>query len=132
MINTISINTVLSKVISKQIPLSAELLLKVVDANTSSYQLLDLMCDYLNSIQSVERKKDGVILCKLKQEKKILQEKYAVLNKNYNETVTALLESKESLVEQIKLNMEAKAQIQELEYRIKELENDLLRREILL
>ena len=132
MINTLSINTVLSKVISKQIPLSAELLLKVVDANTSSYQLLDLMCDYLNSIQSVERKKDGVILCKLKQEKKILQEKYAVLNKNYNETVTALLESKESLVEQIKLNMEAKAQIQELEYRIKELENDLLRREILL
>ena len=90
------------------------------------------MCDYLNSIQSVERKKDGAILCKLKQEKKILQEKYAVLNKNYNETVTALLESKESLVEQIKLNMEAKAQIQELEYRIKELENDLLRREILL
>ncbi|MDY6246588.1 MAG: hypothetical protein SPL83_05015 [Succinivibrio sp.] len=132
MINTLSINTVLSKVISKQIPLSAELLLKVVDANTSSYQLLDLMCDYLNSIQSVERKKDGAILCKLKQEKKILQEKYAVLNKNYNETVTALLESKESLVEQIKLNMEAKAQIQELEYRIKELENDLLRREILL
>lgn len=52
------------------------------------------MCDYLNSIQSVERKKDGAILCKLKQEKKILQEKYAVLNKNYNETVTALLESK--------------------------------------
>lgn len=132
MINTLSINTVLSKIISKQIPLSAELLLKVVDANTSSYQLLDLMCDYLNSIHSVERKKDGAILCKLKQEKKILQEKYAVLNKNYNETVTALLESKESLVEQIRLNMEAKAQIQELEYRIKELENDLLRREILL
>lgn len=132
MINTLSINTVLSKVISKQIPLSAELFLKVVDANTSSYQLLDLMCDYINSIQSVERKKDGAILCKLKQEKKKLQEKYAVLNKNYNETVTAILESKESLVKEIRLNMEAKAQIQELEYRIKELESDLLRREILL
>lgn len=91
MMNTLSINAVLSKVISKQIPLSAELLLKVVDANTSSYQLLDLMCDYLNSFQSIERKKDGAILCKLKQEKKKLQEKYAVLNKNYNETVTALL-----------------------------------------
>ncbi|SFS89225.1 hypothetical protein SAMN02910357_02432, partial [Succinivibrio dextrinosolvens] len=70
-------------------------------------------------------------LCKLKQEKKILQEKYAILNKNYNETVTALLESKESLVEQIRLNMDAKSHIQELEYRIKELECDLLRREIL-
>lgn len=35
MINTLSINTVLSKVISKQLPLSAELLLMVVDANTS-------------------------------------------------------------------------------------------------
>lgn len=76
-------------------------------------------------------KKDGATLCKLKQEKKILQEKYAILNKNYNETVTALLESKESLVEQIRLNMDAKSHIQELEYRIKELECDLLRREIL-
>lgn len=74
MINTLSINAVLIKVISKKIRLSAEQLLKAVDANTSSYQLPDLMCDYLNSIQSVKRKKDGAILCKLKQEKKILQE----------------------------------------------------------
>lgn len=131
MMNSLNIKAVLSKVISKQVPLSAELLLKLVDANASSYQLLDLMCDYFNSIQSIECKKDGAILCKLKQEKKILQEKYAILNKNYNETVTALLESKESLVEQIRLNMDAKSHIQELEYRIKELECDLLRREIL-
>lgn len=49
MINTLSINAILSKVISKQVPLSAELLLKVVDAHTSSYQLLDLMCQTLLS-----------------------------------------------------------------------------------
>lgn len=127
MIEPININAVLDAVQRKDIKLTADFLIKVTDSRVSSYSVLELMCDYFNSMTDVKNNKDAALLCKHVELEKLLKEKNESLTEKYNDAMTDLLHSKE-----INLDLEQKLsnkanELSELEAKVRELECELER-----
>ena len=127
MIDSINIKAVLAAVVQKKIPLSAHLLIKVTDPLASTYQILDLLCDYFNSIQTIEHRKEMETLTFLKQEKKLYQEKYNDLLIRYNETVKELLDTKDSELNERKQSQNLSDKVREQKSKIESLNSELER-----
>ena len=127
MIDSINIKAVLAAVVQKKIPLSAHLLIKVTDSLASTYQILDLLCDYFNSIQTIEHRKEIETLTFLKQEKKLYQEKYNDLLIRYNETVKELLDTKDSELNERKQSQNLSDKVREQKSKIESLNGELER-----
>ena len=127
MIEPININAVLDAVQRKDIKLTADFLIKVTDSRVSSYSVLELMCDYFNSITDVKNNKDAVLLCKHVELEKLLKAKNESLTEKYNDAMTELLQSKENILNLERQLSNAANDLSELEAKVRELECELER-----
>lgn len=127
MIEPININAVLDAVQRKDIKLTADFLIKVTDSRVSSYSVLELMCDYFNSITDVKNNKDAVLLCKHVELEKLLKAKNECLTEKYNDAMADLLQSKEINLDLERKLSNAANDLSELEAKVRELECELER-----
>lgn len=127
MIEPVNINAVLDAVQRKDIKLTPDFLIKITDSRVSSYSVLELMCDYFNSITEVRNNTDAVILCRHKELVKLLKEKNENLNEKYNEAMVELLSTKENVLDLSHRLSNDSLKISELEAKIRELECELER-----
>lgn len=127
MIEPININAVLDAVQRKDIKLTADFLIKVTDSRVSSYSVLELMCDYFNSITDVKNNKDAALLCKHVELEKLLKAKNESLTEKYNEAMTDLLQSKENNLNLERQLSNAANDLSELEAKVRELECEIER-----
>jgi len=91
MISDTDVKTIINAALKKDFPLSSERLLLLVNSDLSTYELLDIVCDFINSLGTISKGKDAELLCKLKAKNK-------KLTANYNEAMISLLKEKESVV----------------------------------
>lgn len=98
MITDTDVKAIINAAIKKDYPLSSEKLLQLVNSDLSTYELLDIVCDFINSLGTISKGKDAEILCKLKTRNKELEEKCSQLTERYNEAISSLLNEKESVV----------------------------------
>ena len=127
MIDPININAVLDAVSKKEIELTPEYLIKITDSSLSTYSVLELMCDYFNSVSEIRANKDAEVLCKHKAAEKLLKTDYDALSEKYNKTVTDLLTAKEGILDLKNQITDKTLKNYDLEARIRELECELER-----
>lgn len=89
----------LNAVQKKDIELTPEFLVNITDSRVASYSVLELMGDYFNSVTAVRTNKDATLICKLKEAEKILREKNDSLAEKYNDAMTELLNTKETILD---------------------------------
>ena len=97
-ISDTDVKTIINAALKKDFPLSSERLLQLVNSDLSTYELLDIVCDFINSLGTISKGKDAELLCKLKAKNKKLEEENKQLTANYNEAMLSLLKEKESVV----------------------------------
>ena len=122
---------ILTALKNKKEPISVELLMRVITPGTTSYSILDALCDYINSLQLEDSKEDASYVCGLKQKLKVLNSKLDNMNIKYNETISDYLNLKASELELKKSIMKFKNQILEKDYKIKEYECEIERFKLL-
>lgn len=66
MITNTNVTAVINAAYNKDFPLSAGKLLELVNSDMSTYELLDVICDFINSMSIIEHKKDVTTLCQMK------------------------------------------------------------------
>ena len=98
MITNANVTAVINAAYNKDFPLSAEKLLELVNSDMSTYELLDVICDFINSMSIIEHKKDVTTLCQMKTKMKELTSKVRALQENYNEAMNQLLKTKEEVL----------------------------------
>ena len=98
MISNANVTAVINAAYNKDFPLSAGKLLELVNSDMSTYELLDVICDFINSMSIIEHKKDVTTLCQMKTKMKELTSKIRSLEKNYNEAMNQLLKTKEEVL----------------------------------
>lgn len=111
----------------KDIELTPEFLVNITDSRVASYSVLELMCDYFNSVTAVRTNKDAALICKLKEAEKILREKNDSLAEKYNDAMTELLNTKETILDLDHILSNKEIEISDLKARIRELELNLER-----
>lgn len=123
----ININAILDAVQKKNIELTPEFLVNITDSRVAFYSVLELMCDYFNSVTAVRTNKDAALICKLKEAEKILREKNDSLAEKYNDAMTELLNTKETILDLDHTLSNKGIEISDLKARIRELEPNLER-----
>lgn len=123
----ININAILDAVQKKNIELTPEFLVNITDSRVAFYSVLELMCDYFNSVTAVRTNKDAALICKLKEAEKILREKNDSLTEKYNDAMTELLNTKETILDLDHTLSNKEIEISDLKARIRELEPNLER-----
>lgn len=123
----ININAILDAVQKKNIELTPEFLVNITDSRVAFYSVLELMCDYFNSVTAVRTNKDAALICKLKEAEKILREKNDSLAEKYNDAMTELLNTKETILDLDHTLSNKEIEISDLKARIRELEPNLER-----
>ena len=98
MITNTNVTAVINAAYNKDYPLSAGKLLELVNSDISTYELLDVICDFINSMSIIEHKKDVTTLCQMKTKMKELTSKIRSLEENYNEAMNQLLKTKEEVL----------------------------------
>lgn len=127
MMEPININAILDAVQKKNIELTPEFLVNITDSRVAFYSVLELMCDYFNSVTAVRTNKDAALICKLKEAEKILREKNDSLAEKYNDAMTELLNTKETILDLDHTLSNKGIEISDLKARIRELEPNLER-----
>lgn len=127
MMEPININAILDAVQKKDIELTPEFLVNIADSRVASYSVLELMCDYFNSVTAVRTNKDAALICKLKEAEKILREKNDSLAEKYNDAMTELLNTKETFLDLDHTLSNKEMEISDLKARIREFELNLER-----
>ena len=127
MMEPININAILDAVQKKNIELTPEFLVNITDSRVAFYSVLELMCDYFNSVTAVRTNKDAALICKLKEADKILREKNDSLAEKYNDAMTELLNTKETILDLDHTLSNKEMVISDLKARIRDLELNLER-----
>ncbi|WP_405366457.1 hypothetical protein [Ruminobacter sp.] len=74
--------------------------------NTPVTEIIEHLCNYINSFKTVERNEDVRSICNLITELKNQKECYSVLESKYTETLNELCESRKKQIEQSATNKE--------------------------
>ena len=127
MMEPININAILDAVQKKDIELTPEFLVNITDSRVASYSVLESMWDCFNSVTAVRTNKDAALICKLKEAEKILREKNDSLAEKYNDAMTELLNTKETILDLDHTLSNKEIEISDLKARIRELELNLER-----
>lgn len=123
MLNNINIKAVINAALSKEQPLSLELLNKITDTETSTYDLVRLLCDYINASHKVERGDDLKAYCEMTQKIESLISRNRLLEEKYHKAINDVLSTKERELELSRSTSEAELEILKLKGIVKDLES---------
>ena len=99
--------------------------------NTPVTQIIEHLCNYINSFKTVERNEDVRSICNLTTELKNQKECYSVLESKYTETLNELCESRKKQIEQSATNKELSLLTRKQELDIQELKRQLYLKELI-
>lgn len=97
--NYITIDSIIEYLYKDGKELTADALIKLADPNTSTHELLELLCVYINSMSKFFRKEDAGFICKLQVKNSELVAMLQSIRKRYDKAVTELVESKRSEID---------------------------------
>lgn len=122
MLETLNMNAVIDVLLKKEQTLNLELLNKITDSGTTTYDLVRILCNYINATDVVKRGEDLKRYCELVQHVKELKSKATHLEGKYGESITEILTLKQTESElKTKLttveleNMRLKAKLEDFE-----------------
>ena len=99
--------------------------------NTPVTEIIEHLCNYINSFKTVERNEDVRSICNLTTELKHQKECYSVLESKYTETLNELCESRKKQIEQSATNKELSLLTRKQELDIQELKRQLYLKELI-
>ena len=99
--------------------------------NTPVTEIIEHLCNYINSFKTVERNEDVQSICNLTTELKNQKECYSVLEAKYTETLNELCESRKKQIEQSATNKELSLLTRKQELDIQELKRQLYLKELI-
>ena len=99
--------------------------------NTPVTEIIEHLCNYINSFKTVERNEDVRSICNLTTELKNQKECYSVLESKYTETLNELCESRKTQIEQSATNKELSLLTRKQELDIQELKRQLYLKELI-
>ena len=99
--------------------------------NTPVTEIIEHLCNYINSFKTVERNEDVRSSCNLTTELKNQKECYSVLESKYTETLNELCESRKKQIEQSATNKELSLLTRKQELDIQELKRQLYLKELI-
>ena len=99
--------------------------------NTPVTEIIEHLCNYINSFKTVERNEDVRSICNLTTELKNQKECYSVLDSKYTETLNELCESRKKQIEQSATNKELSLLTRKQELDIQELKRQLYLKELI-
>ena len=99
--------------------------------NTPVTEIIEHLCNYINSFKTVERNEDVRSICNLTTELKNQKECYSVLESKYTETLNELCESRKKQIEQSATNKELSLLTRKQELDIQELKRQLYLKELI-
>ena len=99
--------------------------------NTPVTEIIEHLCNYINSFKTVERNEDVRSICNLTTELKNQKECYSVLESKYTETLNELCESRKKQIEQSATNKELSLLTKKQELDIQELKRQLYLKELI-
>ena len=123
----INIKAIIAAANKKDIPFTADLLVRIA-YDCTTYELLDLVCNYVNAFEKISNHKEAVTICQLTKENQELKHTNNNMTALYNEALNSLLKSKEDEIDLKKMQMEYEKKISELSNQINRLEADLARK----
>ncbi|WP_405309275.1 hypothetical protein [Methanobrevibacter sp.] len=85
---TDNLNKIIDAALNNNINLSLDLLVSITDRETTSNDLIDLLCMYINTSKKFEKKEDVKALCELGRKVEILTKKINYIQQKYKESVT--------------------------------------------
>lgn len=97
--NYITIDSIIEYLYKDGKELTADALIKLADPNTSTLELLELLCVYINSMSKFFRKEDAGFICKLQVKNSELVAMLQSIRERYDKAVTELVESKRSEID---------------------------------
>ena len=99
--------------------------------NTPVTEIIEHLCNYINSFKTVERNEDVRSICNMTTELKNQKECYSVLESKYTETLNELCESRKKQIEQSATNKELSLLTRKQELDIQELKRQLYLKELI-
>ena len=125
----INIKALVAAANKKDIPFTAELLVRIA-YDCTTYELLDLVCNYVSAFDKITQQKEAVTICQLTKENEELKNTNNKMTALYNEALNSLLKSKEDAIDLKKTQMEYEKRISELSNHISSLESALTRKDL--
>lgn len=123
MLSNLNIKAVIKAALSKEQPLSLELLDKITDTSTTTYDLINLLCDYINASNKVERGDDLAAYCEMTHKIESLTAQNRLLVEKYNKAINDILSIKEHELELSRNASAAELEILKLKGLVKDLES---------
>ena len=99
--------------------------------NTPVTEIIEHLCNYINSFKTVERNEDVRSICNLTTDLKNQKECYSVLESKYTETLNELCESRKKQIEQSATNKELSLLTRKQELDIQELKRQLYLKDLI-
>lgn len=97
--NYITIDSIIEYLYKDGKELTADALIKLADPNTSTHELLELLCIYINCMSKFSRKEDASFICKLQVKNSELVVMLQSIRERYDKAVTELVESKRAEID---------------------------------
>lgn len=119
---TDNLNKIIDAALNNNINLSLDLLVSITDRETTSNDLIDLLCMYINTSKKFEKKEDVKALCELGRKVEILTKKINYIQQKYKESVTSNIRTSEELAKVKQKETDKTCKIIELTQKIKNLQ----------
>ncbi len=121
----INLKSVFDSIYEKGLTLSPNLLRKITDSSTSTYDLLNLLCIYINASRLVENHEDLKAICDISIKIETLKKRNQQLSEKYHQAMTELLSLKEVELKLRRLKTESELNELTLKSEIKELQQQI-------
>lgn len=121
----LNIKAIIDAVFNKKLRLTPELLNKITDSGTSTYDIVKLLCVYINSTNQIERKDDLTSYCEMAFKVEDLRNQNKRLYEKYNKAMSELLVSKENEIKLARTSTNCELQMSQLRRKIKDLESQI-------
>ena len=84
----------LDHILEKKQKLSTDVVIKIMDPTTTTYDMVGVLCDYINAFKLVENKADLAAFCDLSKTLEDVKNKNKLLSDKYNQCISEILDAK--------------------------------------
>ena len=90
----LNMKALLDHILEKKQKLSTDVVIKIMDPTTTTYDMVGVLCDYINAFKLVENKADLAAFCDLSKTLEDVKNKNKLLSDKYNQCISEILDAK--------------------------------------
>ena len=83
----LNMKALLDHILEKKQKLSTDVVIKIMDPTTTTYDMVGVLCDYINAFKLVENKADLAAFCDLSKTLEDVKNKNKLLSNKYNQCI---------------------------------------------